>query len=206
MRTDRSWMAPLTGLAFIVVLIVGFVVVGEPPVAKDSSPEEIVNFYADNNTAQFIGAVVLGLAAVLFVFFGSVIRGVLREKEPPGGNLSLVAFAGTIIFAVGAGIDGTLSIVLADSADDIDPVAVQAIQAIWDNDFLPLAIGLVTFWLATGISVLRYGALPRWIGWVALLIVVVSFTPAGFGAFLAGGLLVAITSVLLTMRGRPAQG
>lgn len=202
MNTDRSWMAPLTGIAFIVVTIVGFAVSGEPPSAKDSTPEEIVSFYVDNDSAHFVGAALLGIAASLFVFFGGTVRRILREAEGPDGMLSLVAFAGTVIFAVGAGIDGSLSFALADAADEIDPTAVQALQAYWDNDFLPLAIGFQVFFLALGISVLRHGGLPRWIGGVAVLVAVLAITPVGFAAFIAGAVLVAIISVILALRAR----
>jgi membrane protein implicated in regulation of membrane protease activity len=50
---------------------------------------------------------------------------------------------------------------------------------------------------ASGIAVLRYGALPRWLGYLALVAGVVSATPVGWvGAFLAI-LWVAIVSVVL---------
>ena len=203
MATDRTWMAPLTGVAFIVVLIVGFTVAGEPPSVSDSTPEEIVSFYSDSDSPA-IGAALVGLAATLFVFFGGTVRKVLREAEGEGGTLSAVTLAGAAIFAVGAGIDGSLSFALTESADKIDPTAVQALQAYWDNDFLPLAIGLQVFFLGLGLSVLRHGALPRWIGWASLLVGIVALTPVGFAAFMAGALLVATISLMLTMRARAA--
>ena len=63
---------------------------------------------------------------------------------------------------------------------------MQAINAIdWDY-FIPLAVGLSTFLLATGISAVRHGALPKWLGWVAIVLGIATYTPAGFFAFLAG--------------------
>lgn len=203
MATDRTWMAPLTGIAFIVVLIVGFTVGGEPPSVSDSTPEEIVSFYTDDDGAAF-GAALIGISATLFVFFAGTLRKVLRQAEGEGGTLSAVTLVGAAIFAVGAGIDGSISFALSESADKIDPIAVQALQAYWDNDFLPLAIGLQVFFLALGLSVLRHGALPGWIGWISLLVGIVALTPVGFVAFMAGGLLVVTISVMLTMRARAA--
>ena len=43
---------------------------------------------------------------------------------------------------------------LAEAADDIDPVAVQALQALWDNDFLPFMLDPL-FPQATGLAVTR---------------------------------------------------
>src|ERR671924_1970801 len=150
MDQDRNWIAPLAGIAFLVVVIVGFAVGGEPPNPSDDPIEEIVDFYTDNDTEQSISALLEGLAGALFVFFGGYVRRLLRDAEGPGGILSAVAFAGTIIFALGLAIDGTLTIVLAETVDDVDPTAIQALSALWNNDFIPLAMGLTTFTFATG--------------------------------------------------------
>ena len=38
--------------------------------------------------------------------------------------------------------------------------------------------------LATGLSIVLYGALPKWLGWIAILLGVIGLTPIGFFAFL----------------------
>ena len=197
----RGWWAPLTGVAFVVVLVISFVVAGEPPGA-DEPAQEIVDFYVDDKSSVEAGAAISLLAGVLLVFFGSVLRQVLAAAAGEGSVLPLAAFAGAIIVAVGGGIDASLSFALADRADDIDPVAVQALQAFWDNDFGPFAIGQTLLFLSTGLAIVRYRPLPAWLGWVALLVGVVSLTPAGFFAFFVGGIWIIVTSILLTLRNR----
>jgi len=195
----KDWWTPLTGVGFLIFLIVGFIVMGEPPGA-DEPVQEIVEHYVDNKDSVMVGAVLFGVAATLLLFFAGILRATLRAAEGSGGVLSAVAFAGAIIMATGAGIDGTISFALAEAADDIEPTAVQALQALWDNDFLPLAIGSLTLMLAAGLSIVRHGALPKWLGWVAILFGVISMTPIGFIGFLGGALWIAIVSVLLTLR------
>ena len=56
--------------------------------------------------------------------------------------------------------------------------------------------------LSSGLSIALYGSLPRWLGWVAILLGVVGLTPIGFVAFLGGGLWILVVSVLLTLRAR----
>jgi hypothetical protein len=89
-------------------------------------------------------------------------------------------------------------------------VAAQALEAFWDNDFLPIALGTTVMLLATGISVVTHGALPKWLGWIAIVLGVISVTPIGFVAFLGSAIWVLIVSVMLSMRARtpqtPAQG
>jgi len=60
----------------------------------------------------------------------------------------------------------------------------------------------VVFLVGTGISVLQRGALPKWIGWIALVLAVIAFTPIGFFAFIGSGILIAVMGVTLAIRGR----
>ncbi|MGH2957941.1 MAG: hypothetical protein ACRDL6_13220 [Solirubrobacterales bacterium] len=201
MNRSNEWLAPLTGVAFIVFAIVGFALSGEPPTADDPV-EEIVAFYSDDKDSIQFGAALVGMAATLLVFFFGYLRRVLRAAEGEGGVLSAVSFAGAVIVAVGAAIDSTILFALAEAADDVDPVAVQALQALWDNDFMPLAVGTQLVLLATGLSVVRHGALPKWLGWVAIVLGVIAVTPIGFAAFLGMAIWILIVSILLSMRAR----
>lgn len=202
MRRDMSRLAPLTGLAFLVLAIVTFAVSGEPPDPTEDSAREIVDFYVDNHDSQIVSAILTAIAGTLLVFFGGSLRRVLRDAEGPNGTLSAVAFAGLIIIALGLAIDATIGFTLAETADDIRPSGVQTLSALWSNDFIPFIMGTQIFLLATGLSVLRHGALPKWIGWIAIVLAVIAVTPIGFASFIGAGILVAVISVLLTMRSR----
>jgi hypothetical protein len=46
--------------------------------------------------------------------------------------------------------------------------------------------------------------MPKWLGWVALILAVIGFTPIGFIALLGTGVWIVIVSVLLAVRARPA--
>ena len=198
-----QWVAPLTGVAFVVVLIVGGIIGGEPPDAK-SPVQEIIDHYTDNKTSIQVGSFVGVAAAVLLVSFGAYLRSVLSAAEGPGGMLSALTLVGTAVVAVGLAIDLTISIALVEAVDDIEPAAVQALQALWDNDFVPIALGALVFLISAGLSIVRHGALPKWLGWVALLLAVIGFTPIGFVAFIGTGLWIAVVSVMLTLRTRRA--
>ena len=203
MSESKGWMVPLTGAAFIVVAIIGFIVSGEP---KDAShpANEIVDWYVDNKDSVEIGTFIGVAATVLLVFFGAYLRNVLRAAAGGTDMLSLVSFIGLVVVGVGFSIDATISIALAERADDIDPIAVQSLQALWDNDFVPIALGILLFLWATGISVVRSGALPKWIGWVMILFGIVALTPIGFVSFIATAILILVMSLLLAVRARSA--
>ena len=200
----REWLVPLTGVLFVALLIISFVVAGEPPDA-DEDVGKIVDHYVDNKDSIEIGALIGGLAALSLLFFGAYLRKFFHAAEPAGhGMLSPLMLAATVIIVGGAGLDITLSVAIAEAADDIDPVGVQALQAFWDNDFVPIAIGIELLFLSVGLSIIRYGAMPKWLGWVAIVIAVIGVTPIGFAAFPLGGLWVIVVSVMLTVRARGA--
>jgi hypothetical protein len=201
---NREMLAPLTGVALIVVVILGFAIGGEPPGA-DSSAEEIVDFYVDNEGQVMFGAALEGLAATLLIFFAGFLRQVLRAAEGEGHMLSAVAMAGAIVIAVGLAFDATLSFALAETAEDLEPASVQTLQALWDNDFMPFAVGFQVFLLASGLSILRHAALPKWLGWIAIVLAVIALTPIGFVAAAAGVIWIVIVSVISTLRLRSAS-
>ena len=194
---------PLTGVAFIVVGIIGFAIAGEPKSA-DEPVREIVDFYVDKKDSVQIGAIAGVVAGLLVIFFGAYLRKILRAAAPEDEILPLVAFIGLVLVALGFAIDGTISFALAEAAEDIDPAAVQALQALWDNDFLPIMLGVLAFLVATGASVIRSGALPKWLGWVMILLAIVGVTPIGFVAAIAAAILVLVLSILLAVRARSA--
>jgi hypothetical protein len=198
---NARWLIPLTGALFVVLAVVGSVLGGEPPDATDSA-QEIVAHYVDNKDAVTIGAAMVGLAAVSLVFFAGYLRTVVRSAEGDSGMLSPLVLVGATITAVGAALDATISFALAEAAEDIEPTSVEALQALWDNDFMPLAVGTVVFLLSAGIAVVRYGVLPKWLGWLAIVLAVIGLTPLGFIAFLGSGLWILIVSIVLAVRAR----
>ena len=194
----ESW-GPLTGVLFVVVLIVAFAVGGEPPAADDGA-SEVVDWYVDNKDSAIASAIVGTLAALLLVFFANHLRRVFADAGAT--TVSATVLVGGAIVAIAAALDATITLAIAESVDDIDPTAVQGLQALWDNDFLPFALGIEVFLISVGIAVLTTRALPVWLGWVPLALALLGFTPIGFVAFAATALWIAIVSVMLTMRSR----
>jgi hypothetical protein len=202
-RSGADWFAPLTGALFFLVGIAAFIVGGEPKSA-DKPAREVVDYYLNNETRVEVSAALGIVAAALLVFFGAYLRKVLREAAGDGETLSLVSFIGVGFVAFAFAIDGTIAFALADRANDVPPASVQALQALYDDDFIPIVLGVALFLLASGLSVIRSRALPRWLGWLMVLLGVVTFTPFGFVSAIAAALLVLALSIVLTMRARAA--
>jgi hypothetical protein len=192
-------IGPLTGILFVVLVIVAFVVGGETPDVDDSA-QTVVSFYVDNDSDQQIAGGLLALGCVAFLFFLGTLRRTLRAAAGDEGGLSTVALLGGLMIVVGASIFAGIGFTLGDAADDLPASAVLALNALNSDLFFPVAVGTAVFNLGLALAVLRNGGLPRALGWLALVVGVVGLTPGGFFAFLATGIVVVWASVVLAQR------
>jgi hypothetical protein len=201
-RSSREWLVPLAGAGFVVLGIIAIIVQGEPKSA-DEPVNEIVDFYLDNKDSIIAGQVIGAGSGLLLIAFGAYLAQVLRAADEANWVLPLLPLLGFVIMDIGFAIDGTILIALAETADDIEPTSVQTLQALWDNDFLPIAFGVLLFLFSFGGAVIRTGILPAWLGWIALALGVVALIPPiGFAAFIGTFLLILIVSIWLSVRAR----
>jgi hypothetical protein len=203
LNTQRwpSW-APLIGIAFVAVVVAAFAVGGETPDVNDS-PQKILDFYNDNDSSQQFAAALLAWGSVLLLFFLGVLRTTLADAEGGSPRLSAVAFAGGIVLSLGILSFAGFTFALGDAADHLSPVAAQALNTLNSDFFFPVAAGTGTLMLATGICSVRTGALPAWLGWLAILIGIAALTPAGFFGFLAFGIWTIIASIVMWRAAEP---
>jgi hypothetical protein len=197
--------APWTGIVAVVLFVIAFIVGGETP-DFDASSKDILSYY-DDQTAQVVTSILLLYGSIFLVFFAATLRSALRDADALSG---LVFIGGTLMglaLAIFAGLNFTLTdLANSDHLDRIDPGALQSLNALNSDFFFPLVIGTAVFLISAALAIFRSGALPRWMGWVALVLGIAAVTPAGFFAFIASGLWMVVASVLLLQRGGTAAG
>ena len=188
---------------FVGLVIGGFVVGGNTP-DSDASAQHVVAFYHSNRHSQIASDFLLAYAVIFGLFFGAALRSYLRARSKSDGLIAL-GFAGMIVFAIGTTTLAALDYAAADNPTKITPAAEQALNVLANDVFLAFLIGLGVFLLGNGIAIVRTKALPRWLGWIAVVGSVVAVTPAGW--FVLFGLLgwTLVVSVLMFIReGRPS--
>lgn len=195
-RSTLERLAPLTGVVFVALFVVSFIVAGEPPDADDPA-EEVVRYWADKDTANMWAAALVLWGSVLAVWFGASVRTALRRAEGEPGRLSALVLAGWVIFAVGATAFAGFAFAAADTVGDVPPEVTQTLHVLNVQFFPILSLGMALAFLATGVASLRHGGIPRWLGYVAILLGIAVVTPVGFFAFVVGGAWVLVVSVLL---------
>jgi hypothetical protein len=186
----------LTGVAFVALLAVSFAISGQSPDSGDS-PDKVITFYKDHKNSQMASAALGGYAVVFILFFAGVLRSFLRTVAP---GLAACAFGGAVLLGAGGAIFSSISFALADVPDKLNPAAAQALNLISNDFFWPFATGTAVFMIANGLAVARTGVLPRWLGWVAIVLGLAAASPAGFFSFLGVMLWVLVVAILLLIK------
>jgi hypothetical protein len=208
-----------TGIGFAVLAIVGLVLPGTPPTADDSVAD-ITKFLADGRDEILTGNFLLGLAALLFLWWIGSLRSYLRAGEGGEGRLSAAAFggavAGIVLLLAGAGLLNAITFDLIDRG----AASPTLVPAVFDGSgalFAMAAFPFATFFAAASCSAARSGALPPWAYWFGSVVAVIQVLGgialfADSGVFASGGAvsgfvvplsaLIWVVAVSLVMMGR----
>lgn len=196
-RMDR--LAPLAGVLFTAIFVVGFLTGGDTP-DVNAPGQEVISHYDDDKV--FVNILTLVIGAVVFMFFAGALAGRLRAAGQEW--LATLALGGAVIYAVGLGLFATSQIALSDASDLGQPEVAQALNIIDNTNFFPTVIGLCVVLLAVGWHVLASRSLPRWIGWVSVVLGLLALAgPLGFLAFLLFPVWVFVVAILLFRQSGP---
>jgi hypothetical protein len=205
-RGTLERFAPLTGIVFVVLVVIAFAVGGETPDVDDST-RKVVDFWTENDGEQIAAAILGAWASVFLVWFGGSLRATLRRAEGEPGRFSAISFGGFLTMAIGLNAFGGMGFAAADTAGDVPPAVTQTLSVLDSDFFFILAAGSFLALTASGIAIVARGGLAPWLGYLAIVLGIASLTPVGFFAFLAGGIWILVASVLLFMGERtPAAG
>jgi hypothetical protein len=196
-------MEPLAGVLFVVLGVIALFTAGGEDFLAD--PSELADFYADDSGRIIAGEIIGGFAIFVFFWFVGAVRNRLRVSETPEGGLPALAFGGGIAGATLVLVANAATMAAAFRADDdgrIDPAAAAAL-----NDLSSVIVGIAApvamavFLAATGVVSIATGVLPRWLGWVSLLLALGFLIPVISWIFwLPFGAWVLLVSVILYLR------
>lgn len=188
----------VTGPLFAVCLTASFITGGSTP-GSDATGKAVITFYKDNQHSQMASAVLGAVAVIFFIFFAAFLWNRLRTKfrDSP---LPAAGLVGGALIGVGGSLFSAMTFCLTDVPDKLDPSAAQALNVLNNDIFFPFACGACLYLIANGLLVARGGMLPRWLGWVAIVIGVIAVTPLGFAAVIGFGLWTLVVSVIMLVR------
>ncbi len=196
-------IAPLTGLAFIVLFMGAAIVINNysylPP------QNEILSFYRDNSSRVFAGGYLGMISAVFLIWFAGSLRDHLRRVEGGRGRLAAVSFGGGVAAAVIVIAAYGATITAAQRAGAIGGIAPETATGLFDlsanlvGSGVPIALAAMIG--AASVLAFRVRAFPRWLAWGGAVTALGCITPVGFIFLGIAAVWVLIVSILLYRSG-----
>ncbi len=198
--TDRwSRLAPLTGVLFAVLTVAGIFSGGETPDAN-AGPAKVIAYYTTHRSEVETSAILFALAFLVLVLFAGTLRSYLRHA-PGAEGLSSLVLAGGVLMAAGALTGAGVEYGLAHQLNHLGPQAAQTLNFLDNELFLPVLGGAFVFAVCSGLAILRGAPLPKWLGWVAIVLGIAAIIPpASFPALLGFVIWSIIVSILMYRR------
>lgn len=177
-RIER-W-APIGGVVFVVLMVVGSMLVGDVP-GPTAPDHEVAAYLADsrNHTRNIIGAHLWVVGALVFLWFLTRLRSELRTAEGGTGALSNLAFgagvAFTAVWMASAAVFASVAYAIEfhdASVSDPDLVRVLPLLGRLLLLFGGASAGVLVL-VATAVVILRTGVFARWLGWLAIVAAIV---------------------------------
>ncbi|MGB2954267.1 MAG: hypothetical protein WBB74_12880 [Gaiellaceae bacterium] len=206
--TLRWWdrWGPLAGALSVAGFVIAFAIAGNSP-NTDSSDAKIVSYYAKHShqVSNIVGYFIFLAAIVFLVLFFSVLRSKLVAAEGGAGWLGSLAFGSGV---ASAALWIAAIICFTGPAFATNDTAKFHLDA---NTFRLVGDMGYTFWVAavvvsalvvwsTSAVALRTGLLPRWFGWLGVVIGAINLLAVFFiPAFIYWGWLL-VASVFLAWR------
>jgi hypothetical protein len=198
----RGWdrWPSLFGVVFVILGGLRLWVIGGDVPAVDAPGRDVIAFYDENAGRETAASVVALVAAIFLVLFAAHVRRIIVAAEGTPGYFAAVFFAGAIILATAIAAGEALHGVLAFDSTELTPAAAEAINALDRQFFFPTALGFAVFLLGAGLAIVRLRLLPAWFGWIGIVLALITFTPAGYFAFVGALVWIFAASVLFFVR------
>jgi hypothetical protein len=199
--TDRwSRLAPLTGVLFGIIVVVAVITGGGETPDANARPARVIAYYGTHRSEVETSAILFALAFLVLLLFAGVLRSYLR-RTPAAEGLGSLALAGAVLMAAGALIGTGVEYGLAHQLRHLGPEVAQTLNFLDNELFLPVLAGAFVFGISSGLAILRGAALPKWLGWVAVVLGVIALIPpTGFFALLGFVIWTVIASILIYRR------
>jgi hypothetical protein len=204
--------APLSGIAYVLLSLIGLLLVSGSPAAGDSD-QEWLSYYADsgNRQQEIVAFFLFVLAALFFIWFAAVLRGRLLTYETEPRTLSALVYGSGVASAVllMAGVSGGVahSFTIWDTDEYVlDP---NVARLVGDMSFLFFACSMmvaVILIAATSVLAIRTPVLPAWLGWIGLVAALAELFALAFFPLFVLWAWVLLVSIVLTMRQQESPG
>jgi hypothetical protein len=169
-----------TGIAFVVLSIVGFIVFGgtNPP-DLDAPAQDWASYFTSHHDGVRASLVILAVGFFFFIWFLGTLTSLLRIATGTPRVPSIV-LAGGLLGGACLLIGFSSEAVAAYRPQAIDPGLTRSLNDVFVLSAVAAVPAFTAFFGATALVILRTGAFPAWLGWLQLIAAAVQ--PLTFGA------------------------
>ncbi len=165
-------IAPLDGIIAVALWVAGVVVMSQHQPDTDTTAAKALAFFKDHSTEVQVGAFLLALGALFFLWFLGSLRVALRTAEGGEARVTGIAFAGGVAIAVLVLLLPSAWAAGSANTTHLTPDAAQALFALFLGFFFALELATAVFLLAVAVVILQTRVLPVWLGWFALAVAI----------------------------------
>jgi hypothetical protein len=199
LTSGRQWLGGL-GLVYGILFGVAALATNQGP-GINASATAVAQYYNSHHGSSEVGIFLVLASCVALAFFSGVLRSTVFPSPAKDRGLMTVSALGTAVWISGLLLTAALQTTLLDASHYGHAAVIQSVNFLAADDFFPVVIGLSIFAIATGIGMLRSGALPAWLGWVTVALgVLAAAGPLGGIAFLLAPVWALVTGVVLLLR------
>jgi len=207
--TRISWerFAALAGVAFVILYVAAFglgIEVGD-------SDRKILAYYANSGhrTKEIVAFFLIAGAALALLVFATALRSLIAKAEQETAMLAAIAWTGGIASAVlvlaGDAVSRATAYTALDDKFRLDPNTRRLFEDTGFLLFASAALAAILLVVAVSLAALRYGILPRWLGWSGLPAAALLTLGIVFVGFLVLALWVLAVSSALALRRPPVM-
>jgi hypothetical protein len=172
MDKDRIWngAGAFTGVIFVVLVLAGMAIAGDPGVEPSDSSSEIARAFVDRSDDTGLGSTISVVGILFFFPFLAYLRNRLRKAEGDDGWLANTAYGGGLVTAAMLLVMLSLNLAKTSVSDGTDPVVAKVLVTLTWNFSLVFGPPMIALVLGASFAILRYSALPQWLGWLGFLV------------------------------------
>ncbi len=206
--TRISWerLAALAGLGFVALYVAAFAL----GIEVGDSDREILAYYANSGhrTKEIVAFFLIAGAALALVVFASALRSLIARAEQERAMLAALAWAGgigcAVLVLVGNAVSRATAYTALDKKFRLDPNTRRLFEDTGFLLFASAALAAILLVAAVSLAALRYGVLPRWLGWSGFPAAALLTLGIVFVGFLVLAAWVLTVSATLAFRRSPA--
>jgi hypothetical protein len=199
--------AMLGGVAWVVLFIVGVNLIYQGTPDSSSAPGKVIAYYSQSGHRDriSIGWVLVGLGVFFFLWFLSALRQTIRRLEGDDGFLTAVTTIGGVIYSALTLAAISVEVGIRTMSDDtyhhtVYPGLVHAGDDVAWMLHASGGAGLAAMIIAASLAALRVAAVPKWAGWLGIVVGILSLALIVFFPWFLAAIWVLVVSIGMFIR------